>query len=123
MANCFATIPKVVSRWCKVSFSLPWVVAAGRGVLAMATSINRLCAPIAWPLEANAVQQAFASEEFCSDCGNKAHHGEPAIELFRALMEAPACIGCGVFHLRLTGIDIAVAFAIGRDQSGGRGKR
>ena len=108
MANCFATIPKVVSQ---------------RVALVMATSINRLCAPIAWPLEANAVQQAFASEELCGECGNKAHHGEPAIELFGALMEAPACIVCGVFHLWLTGIDIAVAFAIGRDQSGGSGKR
>ena len=108
MANCFATIPKVVSQ---------------RVALVMATSINRLRGPIAWPLEANAVQQAFAGQEFCSECGNKANHGEPAVELFGALMESPACIGCGVFHPWFAGIDIAVAFAIGGDQSGGSGKR
>ena len=38
-------------------------------------------------------------------------------------MESPACIGCGVFHPWFAGIDIAVAFAIGGDQSGGSGKR
>ena len=53
--------------------------------------------------------------------GNKANHGEPAIELFGALMESPACIGCGVFHPWFAGIDIAVAFAIGGDQFGESG--
>ena len=74
-------------------------------------------------LEPNAVKQALPGEEFCGQCSDKANHRQTAVELFGTLMKSPARIRCGVFHLWLTGVDVAVAFAIDRDQTSGCRKR
>ena len=57
--------------------------------------------------------------ELCGECGNKANHGEPAIELTRAGI--PSLHRLRRFHAWFAGIDIA-RLAIGRDLSGGSGK-
>ena len=60
MANCFATIPKVVRRQRRLCCWLLLVLGEGRVVLVMVSSFTAKVVVRLECLEANAVKQAFA---------------------------------------------------------------